>query len=56
MKELNKMTVSELKSICKSESIEGYTKLKKIQLINCIIAHMIDKAIEQGIEKLHMVN
>lgn len=51
-KALDKMTLINLKKLCKDEKIPEYSKLKKKQLVEHIKKHRLDIMVKEGMDKL----
>lgn len=51
--ELDTISITELKKICKHEEIHGYSKLKKNEIIDLIKVHRITIMVQEGINTLN---
>lgn len=50
--DMDKMTVAQLKAMCKEHGLTKYNKLNKKALIVFLQTHMTDKMVKHGIETL----
>ena len=54
--DLDSVSITGLKKICKQESIHGYSKLKKSELVNLIKSHRITYMVQEGLDKLNTLS
>lgn len=54
--ELNTISTSGLKKICREENIPKYSKLKKQDLVILIKSYRISLMVKEGLEQLNLLN
>lgn len=52
---IDKLTAAKIRKICHDENICNYSKLKKKELVIYVKQHLIQKMIDEGIEKLSLL-
>jgi hypothetical protein len=52
-KDLDSISIVELKKKCRDENIHGYSKLKKSELVKLIKTHRINNIVKEGLDKLN---